>query len=78
MKLLKVFETLGRNIEECYIVQIPDNFEMDYHYYSVKAIQKMTNNKHICGTQIYDEKFDSAIPENKKIYDFFELHKLYN
>lgn len=77
MKILKIFDGIGTDLNKCYFVNIPEDYNMDYHYYAMKAIQKMTNS-FICGTQIYNEKFDGKIPENKTIYNFFEIHKQYN
>ena len=73
MKILKIFESIENNLDNCFLVAIPDDYKKDYHFLSLKAIQKITNNNHICGTQIYDEKFDGKIPENKKIYEFSEI-----
>ena len=75
MKILKIFESIETNLNNCFLVVIPDDYKKDYHFLSMKAIQKTTNNFHICGTQIYDEKFDGKIPENNKVYDFYDLVK---
>lgn len=75
MKIIKIFESVKNNLNDSFLVSIPSDYKKDYHYLAMKAIQKMTNNNNICGTQLYDEKYDGKIPENKKIYEFSEIAK---